>query len=182
MYMNTYWDGRAYLITNSKKIYMTTDVGQTWIQMNVPMEANILGVSVMNFHPLQTDWLIWTGSIGCASGSSGDCKVVAFYSTNHGRSWTEFESYVRQCSWARDKELKIDERQIICESYRDKKGNQMLGNSGNPLELVLGRNFYKDKVKLFNNVVGFARFSEYLLVAEVSRNCAAVSFGFSLLQ
>ena len=35
------------------------------------------------------------------------------------------------------------------------------------LELV-GGNFFQNKKKLFNAVVGFAKFSEYLIVAEVN--------------
>jgi len=37
----------------------------------------------------------------------------------------------------------------------------------NPVQLVEGTDFYKEKVKLFDNVVGFTKFSEYLIVAEV---------------
>jgi hypothetical protein len=60
---------------------------------------------------------------------------------------------------------------ILCESYRDKQGNQAAFGSHNPLELVIGGNFFaKDERKrLFEQVVGFATFSEYLLVAEVRR-------------
>jgi hypothetical protein len=92
---------------------------------------------------------------------------VAYYSTDHGRRWKKIEEYVRTCAWARDARLKIDEREIICESYRNKKGSQ---NSGeyNPVELIAGASYYSKKIKLFESVVGFASFSEYLLVAQVS--------------
>jgi len=35
------------------------------------------------------------------------------------------------------------------------------------LELVVGSNYYNRKKKIFDAVVGFAKFSEYLVVAEV---------------
>ncbi len=79
------------------------------------------------------------------------------------------ESYVRNCAWARDAELKIDSTQVLCESYRDKKGNQRTFQvNDNPLQLVGGTSFFsKNKRVLFERVVGFAKFSEFLIVAEV---------------
>lgn len=77
------------------------------------------------------------------------------------------ESYVRNCAWARDAQLRIDATQVICESYRDKSGSQRYFQAGNPLELVGGTNFFSKKSKLFDRVVGFAKFAEFLIVAEV---------------
>ena len=37
------------------------------------------------------------------------------------------------------------------------------------MPLVSGCDFFKKKVKIFDEVVGFAKFSEYLIVAEVRR-------------
>lgn len=167
-YMNTYWDDRAYLITNTRKIYITTDAGQMWLALDAPNEPNPFGVPVLNFHPTQTDWMIWSGSEGCAGGGGPDCHAAAWYTRDHGRHWTKVEDYVKQCIWARDKRIKIDEKQILCESYKDKRGNQAQFNNANLLELVLGKDFYTKKETLFKSIVGFARFSEYILVAEVS--------------
>jgi len=74
---------------------------------------------------------------------------------------------VRNCAWTRDKEINADPNEILCESHRDKKGPQRLFTSDNPLELVVGGNFYQRKKKLFDQVVGFAKFSEFLVVAAV---------------
>ncbi|KAG8905227.1 vacuolar protein sorting/targeting protein PEP1 [Tulasnella sp. 403] len=183
IYMNPYWSERAWLLTPTRKCYMTTDAGQTWIPLEGPTEPNTFGVPIISFHPKQTDWLIWTGSVGCTGapggGTGSDCRTEAYYSRDHGRRWSKFESYVRNCAWARDKDIKIDEREILCESYRIKKGNQMLF-SGNALELVRGREFYSKKDTLFKNVVGFAKFSEYLLVAEIADNASALDLQVSL--
>ncbi|KAG8888141.1 vacuolar protein sorting/targeting protein PEP1 [Tulasnella sp. 332] len=180
VYLNLYWDDRAYLITNTRKIYMTTDAGQQWNQLTAPTEPNPFGVSVLNYHPSQTDWLIWVGASGCAGNGGPNCQSEAYYSKDHGRHWYKFETYVRQCIWARDKDIKIDERQILCESYREKKGDQMKFNNANHLELISGRDFYNKKEKLFESVVGFARFSEYLLVAEIADDASALDLQVSL--
>ncbi len=167
MYFNNYWDDRAWLVTNTETMYMTTDAGKTWIKIKAPTPPNMLGINSLSFHPQQTDWLLFTGSVDCAGHGGNNCRSVAYYSKDHGRRWHKFEEYVRQCTWARDKKIKIDERQILCESYRDKKGNQKQFPGIVPMEFVLGRDFYSSKEVLFKNVVGFARFSEYILVAEV---------------
>jgi hypothetical protein len=171
--MHTHSNDRAYLITDQAKLYITTDAGQLWIEINTPLPPNLLGINIIAFHPLQSDWLIWTGGDGC--NGSKHCNAVAYYTTNHGRKWEKVEDYVRTCSWARDTDLKIDERQIICESYRHKTGSQNMFGFENPLELWIGSDFYKKKQKLFSSIVGYAKFSEYLLVAEVGRNAGAVA-------
>jgi hypothetical protein len=167
--MHSFSPERAYLITGDRRIYYTTDTGRQWLEMRPPMEANTLSLPILDFHPTRADWIIFTGSVDCTSTLSTSCRAAAFYSTDHGRRWTKIEEYVRTCAWARDARLKIDEREIICESYRDKKGSQKSGEY-NPIELIAGANYYSKKIKLFDSVVGFASFSEYLLVAQVSHH------------
>jgi hypothetical protein len=96
----------------------------------------------------------------------GSCHAEGYYSLNNGRTWTLIDSYVQNCAWARDSGFKVDATEIICESFKNKQGSQ-LSFFNNPLELVSGRNFYQQKQRLFGNVMGFTRFSEYLVVAEV---------------
>ena len=66
----------------------------------------------------------------------------------------------------KDAELNTDPNEIICESYWDKKGNQRLFRNENPTELVIGSNYYANK-KVFGHVVGFAKFLEFFVIAEV---------------
>jgi len=89
------------------------------------------------------------------------------------------EKYVRNCAWARDSELKIDGSQILCESYRDKQGSQRFFQGDNPLQLVGGTRFFQKKTKLFDHVVGFAKFSEFLVVAEVGK-LVLPAFGYCI--
>ena len=98
---------------------------------------------------------------------SGNCHAEAQWSRDNGRRWTPIDSYVVNCAWAKDTKLNADPTEILCESYQKKEGNQRFFLSDNPLELVEGSSFYTKKKKLFDQVVGFAKFSEYLVVAEV---------------
>lgn len=162
--MHPYSDDRAYLVGPGRDLWLTTDTGRSWLKVSVPAEPNVNLVPVLAFHPKQTEYLIWTGAEGCPG---SNCHARAWYSVDHGRTWRDVDSYVRTCSWARDRELKIDDQLILCESYRDKKGEQGTFGYDNPLQFIAGGNFYKEKRKVFDSVVGFAKFSEYLLVAEV---------------
>ena len=171
--MHRYASDRAFLITGNKRIYGTTDTGKSWNQIQVNNPANNLNLPVMSFHPQESDWIIWMGSTpdsGC-SNYRVDCHTVAEYTTNNGKSWAPIETYVKNCAWGRDTDLKIDSQLVICESYRDKAGNQGYFQRSNPLELWIGSRFYREKKKLFDSVVGFTKFSEYLIVAEVSHIC-----------
>jgi hypothetical protein len=162
-YLHGYANDRAYLITSSMQYYYTTDTGRSWNPLDGPLVPNTFGAPVLNFHP-QTDILLWIGNKDC-TGTGENCHAEAHYSRDNGRHWHLVETYVRNCGWARDSDLKIDSTQILCESYKNKEGSQRFFQD-NPLEFVSGTNFFQKKTKLFDHVVGFAKFSEYLIVAE----------------
>lgn len=112
--------------------------------------------------------LIWTGNKDCG-GAGETCRAEAQFSRDNGRHWVLVESYVRNCAFAKDKHLDADPTEIVCESHRDKQGTQRYFGNNNPLELVAGRNYFEKgtRRKLFESVVGFTKFSEFLVVAEV---------------
>jgi len=177
--LHPYDDRRAYLIGNDRQIHYTTDTGASWSTFKTPMDPNTLNIPLLDFHPTRPDWLIYTGSAGCTDTISTNCHTVAYYSTNHGSSWHQVESYVRSCQWARDTQLKIDERLILCESYKNKQGSQKSGEH-NPIQLVAGRDYYRKKQVLFESIVGMATFSEYLLVAKLQEDKSTLSLQVSL--
>ncbi|GAA6013403.1 hypothetical protein JCM11491_006065 [Sporobolomyces phaffii] len=183
MMMHTYARSRAYLVTDSpsRQIYYTTDRAQTWKSFNAPAEPNGFGIPLLDFHPLREDWLIWTGQQGCAPADDSQCRAVSYYTKNNGRDWYQIDEYVRVCSWARDKKLKLDEKIIFCESYRDKKGSQRsVYANNNPLQLVEGDYFFQNKKTRFESIVGFATFEEYMVVAEMAENSRAIGLKVSL--
>lgn len=139
--------------------------------MRAQIPPNVFGLDILHFHPIQSDYLIWTGSRDC-TGFAEQCHVETFYTRDNGRNWYDIDKYVRNCQWARDAELRIDPNQILCESYKVKEGSQKYFGLDNPLQLIGGTDFYNQRTKLFDHVVGFAKFSEYLIVAEVCGNCS----------
>lgn len=180
-YMHTYADDRAYLFTATNRYYYTTDGGRSWNPAEAPAPPNHLDVQLLTFNPVNSDYLIWSGQVDCdENGNQANCRVESYYSTDHGRRWTFVEKYVKKCGFTRDSAFKVDQSSILCESYRDKKGSQRTFTSGNPLELVIGSDFYRKKEKLFDNIVGYATFSEYLLVAEITPSTNALDLQVSL--
>lgn len=179
--MHSYSRDRAYLITDSRTVHYTTDKGSSWNTFTAPLEPNTLSIPLLDFHPLRGDWLIWTGAKDCTSSDSSTCRAVSYYTKDNGRNWYQIEEYVRICTWGRDRKLRIDERIIFCESYRDKKGSQrnVLADN-NPMRLISGENFYSGKkTTLFEAIVGFATFEEYMVVAAVSLNYSYVIYSNS---
>ncbi|KAJ7460667.1 vacuolar protein sorting/targeting protein 10 [Mycena latifolia] len=165
-YHHKYTPSRAYLITNTERFYTTTDSGRSWNAMDAPSPPNSFRAQVLRFHP-QSDKLIWTGNKDCDGPLSRNCHAEAQYSRDNGRTWTFVENYVVNCAWARDAKLEADDTEILCESYRDKTGSQRFFQGDNPLSLVEGSSYFTKRKKLFNEVVGFAKFSEFLIVAEL---------------
>jgi hypothetical protein len=135
--------------------------------MTPPTRPNTFGISHLSFHPNKEEYIIWIGEENCDAGIGQSCAAVAHYSKDNGRQWHFIERYVRSCEWARDSELLVDPNQILCERYQNRKGDQRLFGRDTPLELVSGTQFFKNQRKLFDNIVGFTKFSEYLVVAQV---------------
>jgi hypothetical protein len=181
-YMHGYSDDRAYLFTSGTRFYYTTDGGRSWNVADGPLPANRQAVPLLAFHPTHSDYIIWSGDADCPldGGSQENCHVESYISFDNGRRWSLVERYVKQCAFARDSAFKVDEKEIICESYRDKTGRQATFDMSNPLELVIGTNWYENKITMFDQVVGFATFSEYLLVAEITPGTTSLDLQVSL--
>ncbi|KIK54103.1 hypothetical protein GYMLUDRAFT_232409 [Collybiopsis luxurians FD-317 M1] len=178
-YHHPYSSDRAYLITDSADYYSTTDAGRSWNKWVAPAPPNTFRAQVLRFQP-DDERLIWTGNVKCDGGMFDDCHATAWYTRDHGRNWGHVEDYVVNCAWAADTKLNADPTEILCESYQRKEGNQRFFQSDNPLELVEGQGYYKKKKKLFDQVVGFAKFSEFLVVAELAASGRALDLQVSL--
>jgi photosystem II stability/assembly factor-like uncharacterized protein len=180
MALHDYDQERAYLITAGLRVWYTYNGGKNWDSFIPPLPANGLGIPILRFHPLKSDWLIWVGSRDCTTSTGSDCRSEAWYSLDHGRNWNLIDSYVKFCDWARAKHFPVDSVAIMCGSYKDKVGSQLAFDSKNDLQLVWGTPYYKNKRVLFPNVAGIALFQEFLVVAELLRATGTLSMQVSL--
>ncbi|KIY66769.1 vacuolar protein sorting/targeting protein 10 [Cylindrobasidium torrendii FP15055 ss-10] len=165
-YHHPYSPDRCYILTAGKTFYATTDYGRSWNAFSAPNPPNNFHAQVLRFQP-DSDKIIWLGSADCENSMSDSCRIEAHWSRDNGRKWTLIDQYVRNCAWARDTKLNADPTEIMCESYATKKGNQRFFLQNNALELIEGQSYYQKNKKLFDQVVGFAKFSEFLVVAEL---------------
>jgi hypothetical protein len=176
-YMHEYAHDRAYLIGAERVLY-TTNSGKHWDEFRPPSRPNSFGIPYLKFHPLKEEYMLWTGmSDGCGAGIplGSPCFTMAHYTINNGRSWIPIGDYVRNCDWIHDSALELDPKQILCEQFTVKGGDQRLYTSERPLELVSGTGLFEHQVKLFDAVVGFTKSSNRLVVAVVRLSPVPIS-------
>ncbi|CAO1617832.1 unnamed protein product [Sympodiomycopsis kandeliae] len=171
---------RGYLITSGQRVWYTYNRGKHWDWFSAPLPANGLGIPILQFHPIKSDWLIWVGSEDCSSSGSSECHTKAWYSLDHGRNWHLIDSYVKFCQWARGKSFAVNSEAIVCGSYKNKKGSQRSFDSTNDLQLVWGTQFYKNKQVLFDSLAGMAVFEEFMVVAQLLKSSGTLSMQVSL--
>jgi len=167
-YRHPHSNSRAYLLTSDAHFYTTNNAGLSWNKMSTPAPPSTFTRETLAFQ-VQSDYLIWMGDVDCENGNWDNCHAEAWYSVDNGMNWNFVERYVRGCIWSTS-DVQIystDLSGIICESYSVKEGSQMRISPKNKLELVSGNSFYTRRQKLFNETVGFAKFSGFLVVAEV---------------
>ncbi|CAG8491270.1 16400_t:CDS:10 [Acaulospora colombiana] len=179
MLQNPYFSNFTYFITLGTTHYYTHNAAQDIMKMDVPLGPNLLELPILDYHPERPDWLIYTASEGCDRIFS-DCHSVVYYTKDGGKSWNQMDTYVNKCTWARDKKFRVDENLIFCESYREKKGSQR-SFYNNPLRFCTSKDFFSNKVDCkFENIVGFATFEEYMVVAELSSSGQSLNLMVSM--
>ncbi|CAG8518000.1 12256_t:CDS:10 [Gigaspora margarita] len=172
-------DVGIYFITQSETQYYTTNAGKDIKSMSVPKKPNLLELPILDFHPTEKAWLIYTSSEECEDEFSLNCKALAHYTQDHGEKWKPLDEYVRICSWALDTKFIADKNLIFCESYEFKEGSQR-SFINNPLQFWSSNNFGKNKTIIFNDIVGFATFDQYMVVAEILQYAQGLRLSVSL--
>ncbi|KAI9318385.1 hypothetical protein BX666DRAFT_1927417 [Dichotomocladium elegans] len=166
VYQHPKFDERAYFITDGLVHYATQDKGSNYEEMGVPLPPvmNLIG-TVLNFHNLEADYLLYLGEKNCDSSMAFDCHSEAFYSHDNGRTWNSIGTYMRGCIWGHDGAVeKADHHAVLCEQYREHSGNQK-SFFGNPVQFLYSSNYYKESQVLFDDVAGVAVFGKYIIVA-----------------
>ncbi|KAJ7048251.1 hypothetical protein C8F01DRAFT_1193597 [Mycena amicta] len=166
--LHPYSSYRAYLLTNGRKIYSTTDQGRTWNPYYTPTRPNSFGVPPLHFHT-KTDEILWIGDRDCGDPHAWEeteipsyCHAEVQYTQDNGRKWSFIRNYVRNCDWGLSTPT-----EIWCESYRDKTGMQRLFQDDNPLALIRGEGYFLERQELVNSeIAGFTNIGSYSLVAK----------------
>ncbi|KAG9326226.1 hypothetical protein KVV02_001110 [Mortierella alpina] len=180
-----YFKSTAVIGTSGRTQHLTQDRGVNWDPLQLPLEsaATSLQLNTWSFHPTEPEWMIFLGETGCRYGDRDDnCHAEAFYTTNSGKSWHSLATWVRSCSWSRDTNFKLVNVQgIYCEEYADKSVSQKnLQSLNTPVQLVYSDDFRRTHKVLFESVVGFAIYSDYLIAAEYVQSQRALRVAISL--
>lgn len=154
-------------------MFVSSDGGENYSIINVPLPANGLNAPVLSIHPHLDTHLLWTGETGC-EGSIGQCHTETWYSTDTGASWSILDSHTVNCQWGlvwivtliiqTDKFVAPDPLSIFCQSHVNRDGVAM---GDNDAQLKASKDFGKTWTEIQNNVFGFATFEEFMVVAVV---------------
>ncbi|ORX80565.1 Oligoxyloglucan reducing end-specific cellobiohydrolase [Basidiobolus meristosporus CBS 931.73] len=157
------WDNhRAYFFTEDGKMLATTDRGETFSEVSLPLAPNTLGLSLLDFHPDEPDWLLFIGSNECPN-----CHSEVFFTKNHGRDWSAIETFAHKCIFGKSpKFANVPQESIFCSSFKNKdpKADQMvMERNGDPLQLIFIDG--KRRKVMLEPMLEYAMLEEFLLVA-----------------
>ncbi|KAG0309339.1 vacuolar protein sorting/targeting protein PEP1 [Dissophora globulifera] len=165
-----YDDTRAVIGTSGSKQQLTQDRGLNWdtLELPLPSAATSFSANPWSFHPTEPEWMIFLGETGCSYERDDHCHIEAFYTTDSGKNWSPLAQWVRSCSWAQDTDFKlVNIEGIYCEQYEDRSGSQkMLMSANTPVQLIYSDNYMRTSKTLFESIVGYAIYSDYLIAAE----------------
>lgn len=153
IFPNTYELSDAYLITPTKKVFYTSDRGDSFSSFDVPgIRTDARGVPALRFHPNHNKWLIWSA---CAEErSQGGCKTNAHVSTKRGLEWTPLMSEAGACEFIWREDRDVPEKLVYCAQQ-----------SKDALQLLSSEDFFESEKRLFDDIVSYATMSEYIIVA-----------------
>lgn len=164
MYPHTYHYDRIYFITAGKELYYSKDRAKTIHKLEAPSPPNREHLAVLDFHPEHPDWLIWTGQKDCDKAET--CHSIAYYNLKELEfpEWKGLKSSVKNCKWIRGEQKVYSDKLIFCEQ-----------NVPNPkdsktpaLRLLASEDFFESEKAHFEDIVGFAKMAEFIVVASIN--------------
>ncbi|KAF2682359.1 vacuolar protein sorting/targeting protein 10 [Lentithecium fluviatile CBS 122367] len=161
IYPHQYNNNYVYFLTATKKVYYSTDRGlrDSIHSFDAPQMPNTHQLQILQFHPTESDWIIWVGGEHCERPNDRECHTEASVSQKNGKSWDPLLTYVKKCAFIwREAGRHVDEEEIFCEWYTNEE-------MGAPVELLSSEDWFKTKDVKFKSVVEFATMSEFIIVA-----------------
>lgn len=143
---------RAYALLEND-IYATKDQGKSWDHIKVPLPPSHFVPQVLDFHPLEKDWLLFIGDA-----HTSPRHAEAFISQDHGGSWGNLDMWVDKCIFGRDSKYSIQKETIYCSGY----DSQQIGEDAKLMRTV---DWGNTKEVLFDNVVEFFVIEDFMAVA-----------------
>jgi hypothetical protein len=163
IYPHQYDNNHVFFLTATKKVYYSTDRGlrDSIHSFDAPQMPNTHQYQILQFHPTQSDWIIWVGGEHCEKSNDRECHTVASVSQRNGmaKSWESLMPYVKKCAFVwREAGRHVEEKEVFCEQYTNEE-------MGAPVEMISSEDWFKTKDVKFKSVVEFATMSEFIIVA-----------------
>lgn len=176
---HTYIKDTVFFLTDTEKVFYSTERGKNIRSFKAPYPPSTTPyMTVMNFHPKHSDWIIFIGEKDCAK---KDCHDVALYSEDRGEAWKILARYVNKCEFIPKTDYRYydpndyDHRKKKTPAEQEKERDDLVyclqrthENSDakdNPWQLVTSSDFFATKNTRFEDVVNFAIMSEFVIVA-----------------
>ncbi|KAI9769703.1 MAG: vacuolar protein sorting/targeting protein PEP1 [Geoglossum simile] len=161
-YPHPYKKDRIFFVTGSNTVYYTLDRGRHIKKLEAKNPPSPFASEIMNFHPNQEDWFIWTGAEQCDDEDSIDeCHSESWFTPDRGKSWTFLRRYVKKCQFITEAGRGDNENLIYCEQYE----NEDMASPG-ATQLVASDDFFKETREVhFKDIIDFATMSEFIIVA-----------------
>jgi hypothetical protein len=160
IYPHQYIHDYVYFITPKDKVFYSAERGleKNYKYFKAPEAPTHEQIQIIQFHPKNKDWLIWTGGRDCSGSSKADCTSMAHVSFKGGDDWEKLLPAVRKCLFVYREDRPESEKRIFCEQYENE-------NHEEPLQLISSDDMFVHKNTLKSNVINFASMSEYIVVA-----------------
>lgn len=160
-YITGYVPGHVILLTDTKYFYISVDGVNFLRRHEAPSLPSALGPSVVSFHRTDTDKFIWYSSENCINKYSSDCEIVAYHTTDGGKTFEELKRNVQVCDYISPnlEDVKSEFNNTIYCSTIDKSSLKK--------QLVSTHNDFKDQREIFDHVVGYAITGKFVLAATV---------------
>lgn len=162
IYPHQYNNDHVFFLTATKKFYYSKERGlRKSIHASEAPQVPTMETQIMQFHPDESDWLIWVGGEHCEKEKDPECHTVASVSQKNGLSgtWETLLPYVRRCAFVwREAGRKVDKKEVFCEQHTNEEMDA-------PVELISSEDWFKSKDVKFKSVVAFATMSEFIIIA-----------------
>ncbi|KAI9709845.1 MAG: vacuolar protein sorting/targeting protein PEP1 [Chrysothrix sp. TS-e1954] len=153
IYANRYESDNVYFITPSDTVYYSTDRAKKIEQFYAPSLPNTARLAVLKFHPMNQNWLIWTG---CSDFFNKKCDPEAYVSLKNGleETWTPLKKSVGTCEFMYQEGRNDEENLVYCVHQETEKR-----------ELISSSDWFAHQDVVFEDMLNFATMSEFVVIA-----------------
>ena len=156
-----YFSDYSFYFTSTDKAFVTSDRGRRFKELELPSPPNKLHKPILDFHSTKSGWLIFTGMSDCETGTNAKCRATSYYTENAGNKWTELYDYVDTCQYIGTTKVDTDANLIYCAAQQEDSKDADI------ISLYSSVDHFKTSSQLFETIVGFAVFEEFIVVAEI---------------